>query len=147
MYDSIDTHIAQAGDMGRAYTPLGMLLAWCANLRLLSAEIEHEQEQLLLRIRVQEVSGADLLVACGGELRREHLNARGQKFMDQYFSEYLSDYAQTLGSDIYAVENNWSNYSALAVVLTRRLMTSEGHRPGKRGEKTSWIRRLVDRWR
>ena len=134
--------------MEKACTPLGMLMAWCANLRLLSAAVEQELEQLLLRIRVQEVSGADLLVACGGALKREHLNLRGQQFMDGYFPEFLADYAATLGSDIYAAENNWTNYSALATVLTRRLMHAEGHSAAaRRNGKSSWVQRLVDRWR
>lgn len=148
IYDSIDPHVIAAGDMERACTPLGMLMAWCANLRLLSSAVEQEQEQLLLRVRVQEASGADLLVACGGELRRTDLNKRGQNFMDQYFPNFLSDYAQALGSDIYAAENSWSNYSELAVVLTRRLMTAEGHRSAsQQGEKNGWVQRLVRSWR
>ena len=124
LYDSLDAHIARAGDMARAYAPMGQLLAWAVNLRLVDEGALLEHESLLLRIRFREALGSELLVACGGDLSSDLFNAEGQRFLVGYYPSYLADYAEALelGDDPYAAAENWTNYDKVAGVLTRRYM-------------------------
>lgn len=110
--------------MVRAYAPMGQLVAWAVNLRLVDEAAMLEHEGLLLRIRFREARGSELLVACGGDLARELFNADGQRFLDGYYDAYLGDYAQALGlgEDPYTAEEDWANYDKVAAVLTRRYM-------------------------
>lgn len=144
MYDTLDAHVARAGDLQHACIPLGMLLAWCANLRLLSEAVEQEHGALLLRIRVREVTGAVLFTACGGTLSDALLNREGQAFIAGYYPQYLQDYASTFGADIYAVEDTWSNYELLAPVLTRALL---GNPRTEAHPVRDWIGKVRSWWR
>ncbi|NOX49021.1 MAG: hypothetical protein GXP16_00585 [Gammaproteobacteria bacterium] len=121
-FDSIDNHLKEAGDFARAAMPMGMLLAWCANLQLLSHEVLMEHEKLLIRVRFQEAQGSELLIACGGDLQRCLFNSQGQQFLDRYYSRFMSDFRAIFPGDYYAVEDNWENYQPVAAMLTQAYM-------------------------
>lgn len=118
MYDNLDNHLAEAQDMAQAAVPMGMLLAWCASMHMLSAEYQQEHERAVLRVRMQEISGSELLIAGGGDLRREMFTEAGQKFLDRYYPRYLDDYLTTFGQ-LYGIADNPGNYSKIAQVLTK----------------------------
>jgi len=123
IYDALDHHLAAAGSIERAAVPMGMYLAWCANLQLVSARLAQDAEQLLLRVRFREVTGSELLVAgCAGELHSRWLSEGGQRFTDEYYPRYLGDFAAVFGADIYAVKDDWDHYDRIAAVLTRHYM-------------------------
>ena len=44
-YDSLDAHLAEAGDIARASVPMGMLLAWCVNMHLVSPALQQEMDK------------------------------------------------------------------------------------------------------
>ena len=126
-YDTLDEHLALSGDLTYAVVPMGMLLAWCANMHLLSQEFQQDNEQAILQVRMREVRGSELLVLGGGDLRRNMFNETGQKFLDLYYDDYLKDFSELFAAP-YAVEENWDNYSSLAKVVTRKYMHSTGHK-------------------
>ena len=124
VYDTLDSHIARAGDMARAYAPMGQLVAWAVNLRLVDEAAMLDHEGLLLRIRFREARGSELLVACGGDLTSDLFNADGQSFLHDYYHAYMDDYTKALGEgeDPYRAKEDWANYDKVAAVLTRRYM-------------------------
>jgi len=124
-YDTLAAHLAAAdGEVDRAVAPLGLLMAWCVNLHLISARVASEHETLVLRIRFQEATGSELVVACGGTLRRDMFNADGQRFLDSYYPRFMQDVERVFERSPYAVEDDWRNYPSLAAVLTRAKMGS-----------------------
>jgi len=142
-YDSIDNHLADAGSIDRAALPLGMYVAWCANLGLLSQTFADQHHALVMRVRYREVKGSELLVAgCGGELGPEHLNPAGRAFTEDYYPRYLQDFRSTFSGDIYQLEDNWHHYDEIAAVITRAYMGPASGREGsahtERGEKRWW---------
>jgi hypothetical protein len=131
-YDTIDNHLAAAGSIERAAMPLGLYVAWCANLGLLSQTFADQHHALVMRVRYREVKGSELLVAvCGGELSPEHLNPAGRAFTESYYPRYLQDFRATFSGDIYQLEDNWHNYDEIAAVITRAYMgPASGRRSG-----------------
>jgi hypothetical protein len=114
---------------------MGMYIAWCANLQLVSRRLVEEAEQLLLRVRYREVTGSELLVAgCAGELHSRWLSEDGRRFTDAYYSRYLADFAAVFGGDVYGVKDDWDHYDEIAAVLTRAYM----HGAGKQGRARNW---------
>jgi hypothetical protein len=141
VYDDLDRHLREAGSIERAAVPMGMYLAWCANLQLVSRGLMDEAEQLLLRVRYREVTGSELLVGgCAGRLESRWLNDDGCRFTDEYYGYYLDDFASVFGADIYAVKDDWAHYDRIASVLTKRYMY--GRRGGRRrnSERRVWWR-------
>jgi hypothetical protein len=128
VYDDLDTHLARAPDFGQACVPMGMLLTWCANMNLLSARVLQEHEALIMRIRFEDALGSELLVVCGGALRRDMFNDQGQAFLNSFYPDYLHVYTDTFGEDMYAVKENWPNYERLAQTLTRKYLGAPGNR-------------------
>ncbi len=128
IFATLDTHLPHAPDLAAAAVPPGLLFAWCANMRLLAPAVEEAFATELLRLRVREAKGSEVLVATGGELTSEMLNPDGQRFLGGYHTRFDDDYRDVFGADIYAVADNWASYDRLAPVLTRRLL---GKPPGK----------------
>ena len=132
-YDDIDRHMEAAHKLDRAAIPLGMYVAWCANLQLLSREFTDAHAALVVRVRFREITGAELLVAgCAGSLDHWHLNEEGRRFTEAYLPHYLDDFRATFDGDPYAVNDDWDHYDQIARVLTRKLMIarqSEAARP------------------
>lgn len=137
LYDHVDRHLAEAGSIERAAVPLGMYLAWCANLQLVSHQLVDEAERLLLRVRYREVTGSELLISgCAGALDGIWLNDEGRRFTDGYYGRYLEDFAVVFGEDVYSVKDDWGNYDRIAVLLTRRYM--ENRRPESSKRRRWW---------
>ena len=141
-YDELDAHIAAAGDIARASVPMGMLLAWCTNMQLLAQSVVVEHEQLILRLRFHEVLGSELLIACGGDLRRELFNARGQKFLDGFYARYPDVFRNVFGDDFYGVTDSLDNYQMLAKALAAEFFA----RPASETESGVGIFKKVSRW-
>ena len=129
IYDSLDNHLPSAGSIDRAAVPLGMYVAWCANLGLMSSEFDAAHHGLVVRVRYREVKGSELLVAgCGGDLRSEHLSADGQAFTERYYGRDLDDYRATFAGKVYEVDDSWDNYEQIAAVLTHAYMAPKPSR-------------------
>ena len=146
IYDDLDRHLAAAPDIGQASVPMGMLLAWCARHHLLSAAINSEHERLLLRLRMEEARGSELLTACGGTLRKDMFNPAGQAFMDRFYAAYLDEYAECFGGDPYLVEESWANYQKIAGRISAAFHQRAAGRSLSQRVKTGW-RKLLGRER
>jgi hypothetical protein len=144
-YDCLDAHLPHAADIGRASVPMGLLLAWCANLHLLSDAVIQQHERLLLRVRFREATGSELLIACGGNLSRDLFSAQGQRFLDRYYVNYMAVFCDVFGKeaavDCYEVADNWANYDQLAVVLTRAYMGKPKPASSVFGRLARWLKR------
>ena len=122
IYDSIDEHLKLAGEFDKAAIPMGMYLAWALNLGLLRQELVREHQQLMTRVRMQDAKGSELLMALGGNLDETLFSERGNRFAGNYYPRYMIDYASVFGRDPYLVEDTWSNYDKIAVLLTKELL-------------------------
>jgi hypothetical protein len=119
VYDSVDRHLAAAGSVDRAAIVPGIYLAWCVNLGLESVQLRDTAERALLRVRMRDLTGSELLVsACAGVLAAESLNEAGQRFTERYYVNYSRDFEAALGS-LYDAADDWSTYDRIAPILTR----------------------------
>ena len=142
-YDLLDSHLTRESDLARAVVPMGMLLAWCVNMQLLNTQMLQAHERLILRIRVEEAHGSELLVACGGDLRRDFFTRKGQQFLDSFYPRYLAVYADLFGDNFYATADTWATYRVVAKVLTAELMGPvPDHATGNRQNLLSKVVRL-----
>lgn len=102
---------------------MGMFLAWCVNMNLVSERLLQRAEPLVLRVRYREITGSELLVAgCGGRLESRDFSPAGNAFCERYYAQYLDDYRQAFGADIYNVRDDWEQYDRLAPTLTAHLL-------------------------
>ncbi len=90
VYDDLDNHLGKAADLAQASVPMGMLLAWCARMQLLSPAFLQAHDQLVLQVQVEEARGSELLIACGGRLEKSFFTAQGQDFLDSFLSYLLA---------------------------------------------------------
>ena len=123
-YDSIDNHLKLAREFDKAAVPMGMYLAWSLNLGLVRPEVLTQHEQLVMRIRMQDAKGSELLMSVGGVLEEALFTARGRRFTEMYYSRYIQDYGSVFGQDPYLVEDTWDNYDTIARLLTKELLGS-----------------------
>ena len=125
--------MAQAGSLDRAAVPLGMYLAWCANLQLISGRFQQEHDGALLRLRYRELSPAEFFTATTpGSLTLEQFSPSGAAFARAYYHRYMDDFRATFGSDPYAVRDDWAHYDQIAAILTRHFMAwKDGGRSNK----------------
>ena len=132
--------MVEAGSIDRAATPLGMYVAWGANLQLVSRQLQDRAERLILRVRYREATGAELLVGgCGGTLDVHCLNEEGQRFTEAYYPRYMDDFRTVFGDAVYDVKDDWAHYDEIARLLTKRYMHHRGVRSAKGGSKgSSW---------
>ena len=152
--DDLDRHMAKAGSLARAAVPLGMYLAWCANLQLISGRFQTEHEDALLRLRYRELTPAEFFTATTtGVLELAQLSPSGAAFSNAYYHRYLDDFRSTFPEGLYSVRDDWAHYDQIAAVLTRHYMAwkdggrakrlypqSNGERLGRRGR---WWRRWL----
>jgi hypothetical protein len=144
IYDDIGRHLDAARTFDRAAVPLGMYLAWCANLQLLSREFADTHAALVMRVRFREITGAELLVAgAAGRLDAAHLNEEGQRFTAAYLPQYLDDFRATFGVEPYDVKDDWDHYDRIAKLLTRKLMTT---RQADAGQSSRILGTTDQRW-
>lgn len=142
--DDLDAHLTAAGSIERAAVPLGMYLAWCGNLHLLSAGFQQSHELALTRLRYRDLSPAEFLTTCtGGHLDAADLNDEGRAFTETYYAGYLDDFREAFGEDPYSVRDDWAHYDRIAAVLTRRFMSWKqgGRRRTDRPRRRWWQRR------
>ncbi|XOV84124.1 MAG: hypothetical protein ACFHXK_03190 [bacterium] len=121
-YDDLDNHLPHARNLAQASVPMGMLLAWCARMQLLSQSFLQAHAQLVLRVQVEEVLGSELLVAAGGRLERQYFSEKGRNFLDQHYPDYFDQFCAEFGDEPYLVKDTWDNYRRIAPVLTQALM-------------------------
>ncbi len=137
--DDIDRHMGDAGSIDRAAGPLGVYLAWCANLDLVSDALKQHFAGEVVRLRMRDLKPVEFLIkATAGTLRSEHLNEAGLEFTERYYAGYIDDYAAALNieaSSVYDVEDSWENYDRVAPELTRQL-----YRRGRKRAKHWWQR-------
>lgn len=142
--DDLDAHLAAAGSIERAAVPLGMYLAWCGNLHLLSAGFQQTHELALTRLRYRDLSPSEFLTTCtGGHLDAADLSDEGRAFTEAYYAGYPDDFRETFGGDPYSVRDDWTHYDRIATVLTRRFMTwkQDGRRRRTDRPRRRWWRR------
>lgn len=121
-YDDLDNHLPHASDLAQASVPMGMLLAWCARMQLLSPAFLQAHAQLVLRIQVEEALGSELLVAAGGRLDKTCFSEQGQSFLDRFYPGYFDLFCAEFGDQPYSVKDTWDNYRRIAPALTQALM-------------------------
>lgn len=126
---------AELGFDGASVVP-GMLTAWCAQMQLFTVAFEQAHAQLLLQVRMREVTGAHLFIAAGGTLNRTVLNAAGQKFLDRYMDVFEEDVNTAFGSVTQVPKDDWDNYQKLARLITSRYMQPQRSNTG------NWLRKL-----
>lgn len=149
MIDDLDRHLPEAGSLDRAALPLGMFLAWCGNLQLVSGAFLEAHQGVLVRLRYRDLSPAEFLTsATNGSIDPADLNSEGQAFASAYYPRYLDDFRSVFGPDIYEIKDDWAHYDQIAAVLTRHFMTWKGLTERKReklfagegGERKWWHR-------
>ena len=117
---------------------MGMYLAWCVNLQLVSEPLRERADQALLRLRVRELRGSELLLAvCGGVLDSDDLNAAGRQFTQAYYPHYLDDLRSLVGGDPYAMTDDWPHYDQVAKMLTARYYKRSPSR-SRKGRRAWW---------
>ncbi|MDA1074173.1 MAG: hypothetical protein O3A63_05340 [Proteobacteria bacterium] len=131
IFDDIDHHLALAGSIDLAAVPIGIYLAWCVNLGLVSEALLKDAEQQILRVRYRDASPADLLVSgCGGRIESAHLNERGLAFTKSNYQRYLTTYQRLFASQPYSNEDSWGRYDRIAPIVTGWLLgRSESRKP------------------
>ena len=71
--DDIDRHMSEAGSIDRAAGPLGVYLAWCVNLSLVSDAFVAEHESELVRLKMRDMRPGEFLIrAAAGTLEEAH---------------------------------------------------------------------------
>ncbi len=144
--DDLSQHMAEAGSLDRAAVPLGLFLAWCGNLHLVSQSFQEAHEGPLLRLRYRELAPTEFLTTTtGGVLEAEHLSEEGRRFVASYYDRYLDDLRTVFGGDPYGVKGDWSAYERMAGVVTRRYMEWKNGRDvasSGSGSLKRWWRRL-----
>ena len=133
--DDLDHHLPEAGSIERAALPMGMYLAWCANLHLCSEAFQQAHEGPLLRLRYRELTPVEFLIAtCGGAITSEDLSPEGEAFTRGYYPGYLDEFRGVfladapIAGDVYSVRDDWAHYDRIAAVLTRRYMDRKMNR-------------------
>ena len=125
LYHSLQNHLDQGLDIAQASVPMGIVLAWAVNLQLLEPRIVQEFETLTLRIRYGEVSGSELLIACGGDLRADMFTPAGRDFIECHYADYLAQFKRLFPQP---PPDNQTTYQTLAKWLTERYMRAgRGH--------------------
>ena len=126
--DELGAHLEEAGAPDRAALHMGVFLAWCVNHDLLSPACKQGHADLILKTRVRELNGSELLVRmAAGRLDTSLLSKAGQAFAESYYQDYLGDFANALELDPerpYADIDSWDAYDLVAPVLTKRWRTS-----------------------
>jgi hypothetical protein len=122
VYDDLDNHLGKAVDLAQASVPMGMLLAWCARMQLLSPAFLQAHDQLVLQVQVEEARGSELLIACGGRLEKSFFTAQGQNFLDSFYPTYWQLWVSEFGAQPYAIKDTWDNYRRIAPALTQALL-------------------------
>ncbi|MDA0977018.1 MAG: hypothetical protein O3B72_00530 [Proteobacteria bacterium] len=106
------------GGADRNVERLGVFIAWLINNQLFASGMEQEHGQLMTRVRIQDLTGADFFsTALLGELRPAQLTETGRRFTDQYLvsGQFDRDY----GALDFSGDDEWLRYAVLAPIITR----------------------------
>lgn len=123
------------------------MLAFCARLNLTASAFERAYETPLLRVRMQEIKGSELLVAAGGALRADMFTDQGQRFLAQNYSRYLTLLEQRYGASLDGLEDSWSHYEDLAREMTGWLLTKPRRSaPDLAGYTFSGLKQRILKW-
>tara|TARA_R110002110_G_scaffold158110_1_gene355330 strand:- start:433 stop:915 length:483 start_codon:yes stop_codon:yes gene_type:complete len=101
------------GGENRNAESLGDFVAWLVINNFLEADLEQRAGSKVARVKMQDLTGpAFLTTALDGELKPEHLTAKGRAFCEHYLvsGDYDRDYQQLE----LAEENDWLRYDAVA---------------------------------
>lgn len=151
--DAVDRHLDAAGSVDRAAGPLGVYLAWCANLGLLSESFSRGAETDLVRVRMRDMMPGEFLVKAGaGALRAADLTTEGLEFTRRCYPGYVEAYAAALEvppGAIYKVADSWENYDRVAPELTRQLYGRRHMHAERTASRLAegLVKRLADWWR
>ena len=154
--DELAAHMASAGAPDRAALHMGTFLAWCVNHDLLSPALARQHPDLILKTRVRELSGSELLLRmAAGRLEPSLFCEAGRIFVESYYQDYLGEYAKALELDPecpYGDLDAWDAYDLVAPVLTKRWRESNAppgrskvvnlfsKRPGSKPKRRPWLR-------
>ena len=150
MLDDLDRHMTAAGDVARAMVPMGMFMAWCGHLQLVSDAFQQAHETAVLRLRYRELTPAEFFAATThGGIDPADLNRQGRSFAQAYYPHYLDDFRSVFGADIYAVGDSWDRYDEIAPLLTKRFMKFRegGRRSRDFSDRSGAVRKWWQRWR
>ena len=121
------------GGESRNVEQLGAYVAWLINNRLLQDNFESVGGREIMRVRMQDLTGADFLATeLHGELRPEQLTETGRAFTRHYLLSglYDKDFLQVR----FIGDNEWLRYAELAPLISRAYRSfSEPERTGLGG--------------
>ncbi len=142
IYD-VAHHLSETASFDRAAAVPGLFVAWCANLGLLSEDVERAGGDALVRLRMRDMRGGEFLVATlGGAITEAHLSRVGFAFARKHYAAYLQELPDIVGvADLGGVRDSWAHYDLAAPWLTRRHLgparrSGGGSGLGKLGQAT-----------
>ena len=95
----LSAHLEVAGAPDRAAMHIGVFLAWCVNHDLVSETLKRQHADLLLKVRVRELDGSELLVRiAAGQLLRELLSEAGTEIHKQILWKLLGRLCRSAGA-------------------------------------------------
>lgn len=128
-------HHPSSGELGlpqgREFVFPGLFLAWLVLHDLISsAFIDVVGEETLAQLKTRALSGPELLSRIDGIIEPDMLLPDAREFADNYFclvdsTAYLEDFQRCFGiagsssGELYAAEDSWENYDALATMISR----------------------------
>ena len=132
---TVDDYLQDAGALDKAMLPLGFLLAFCAQHRLMSQQFLQQRAEQLSAIRLQEGQVTTLFAAHGATLYTSDFTPQGLTFVHNYLPQLSADFARIFGPDCFEIEDTWSNYQQLADVMVRCLL---GQPRAKNRSRSLW---------
>ena len=143
---TVDDYLQEAGALNKAMLPLGFLLAFCAQHRLLSQAFTEQRADQLSSVRLQEGQVTTLFAAHGATLYTSDFTPQGLDFVRGYLPQLSADFAQTFGPDCFDIEDEWSNYQQLADLMIRHLLGQPRSKTRSRGLWSTIKTRLSTLW-
>ena len=144
---TVDDYLQEAGALNKAMLPLGFLLAFCAQHRLLSQEFTQQRADQLSSVRLQEGQVTTLFAAHGATLYASDFTPQGLEFVRGYLPRLSADFAQTFGPGCFDIEDEWSNYQQLADLMIRHLLGQPRSKSRSRGLWSTIKTRISILWR
>jgi len=127
-YDRADWHYG--GDypkdlpLENGGTHIGLFLAWIIKNNLEGEFHQKESSESIVKVRIEEISGRDILInMCDEKFWEEDPNEEGKSFTTHYYKSdlYLNDYDRILCTNVetlYHVQDTWDNYHKLAPLIS-----------------------------
>lgn len=124
----------------RAYVQFGFILAWLVEKNLVSAEFMDDFGTEAEQVRSRQMTGPRLWQITDGVLASDMAKGRANKFLSNYFNtkrdiNVFADYEQLFQvsnlTELFQVEDSWSNYDKFREVLDSRYADWEKENPVK----------------